>query len=201
MYDTLIKGALVTLTMIVGLQFFPIDTITQPTQQKFVLSKGIGCPYACFTDYGPLITALYNAKKDDVIEIELNQNRGGKINVMLEIVEAMRASKALIYTSQVGQASSCAMDILFSGDIVKVNRGYIGLAHMTSDYRDKNDDLIPFFQYFKKFLTRKQFHDFINDADIHLYGKTVCKVGKGTYEGDYCIIYTRTTKNDTVHGV
>lgn len=168
--------------------------ILRPSFNSFVLTGNIGgYPSLISPDYSALLERLQDAKPGEKIFITLKENHGGWISSMLQIVRAMKHSRGTVYTTYEGQASSAAMDILFAGDVVTIPKMWVGVAHMTADGKGCDGYLCPILAYYKQFLTREQFYEFMHDADLNIYGEEVCKVASGKIKdtASYCVIRTR----------
>ena len=172
-----------------------VTEYNKPTQSFFLLEKEISGRE--FSDgYKDLITTLDNAREGDEVIIILQNNRGGRISTMLDIITAMMKTKAVVWTKAVGYTHSAALDILFFGDNVLLPYGPVNIAHMTANNRWFNDSLIVKLKYFKKYMSPEQFTSFINDGDVFLSNKEVCgRVGEKSLLDNYCVVRNRRLGN------
>lgn len=114
------------------------------------------------------------------------------------ILEAMKNTKGITHTYVKGYASSCALRILFAGQVVHIpKQAFIGVDHLA--YIGTYDNKIrPFFmvkndiqrlQGHKRFETAEEFQRVVSGDDVALNGHSVCKVAKPAIESPAsCVI-------------
>lgn len=170
-------------------------SITESRKGTFILADDIGKSYQ---NYEGLIDALDNARPGQVIEIVLYYNHGGYMASLEPILEAMKNTKGITHTYVKGYASSCALRILFAGQVVHIpKQAFIGVDHLA--YIGTYDNKIrPFFmvkndiqrlQGHKRFETAEEFQRVVSGDDVALNGHSVCKVAKPAIESPAsCVI-------------
>ncbi len=165
---------------------------TKEGTHVFVLTQGIYLDWY----YYSLLDALASAERGQKIKIILKSNPGGLIPTMTKLLAGMRDTQATVITEVQGYGSSCALDILFSGDIIIVPKSTLlegnalGVAHLSSN--DKGNDfwLITELIHLKPFMTSQEWDSFTTDGDVTLYGKTICNVAPHKIRDapEYCVL-------------
>lgn len=137
--------------------------------------------------YFELLEVLRSAGEEDEVFIHLNNN-GGYVDSVMQIINAMKESKANIITCLDGACHSGASLILLSGDIVKVSEhgsmlchyysgASIGKGHEIEAQIDFDKEYYKrfFSKIYNKFLDKKEIKSMIDGKDIWLSSKDVIK--------------------------
>lgn len=92
------------------------NDVNNPYSYKtYVIHKNVDEDIEVFRE---LLDALDNAKKGDIIFIELRHNNGGYITTMQEITKHMKNSLALVITKPTGYTASAAAYLTMQSDFV-----------------------------------------------------------------------------------
>lgn len=138
------------------------------------------------TCYRSLCSLLRNLKKCDSANLILN-NYGGSVNAGIDIINAIRASKATIRTTVSGPLYSMAPLIALQGQTIKLEQNTFMMFHDYSSMSGGKGSEIEahvkhmrkfmfdcFSQWTKGFLSKKEVEDTIGGADLYL-GYNECK--------------------------
>lgn len=165
--------------------FWTVKSYGSVYEQKpnvWVLEDGVGLEGE---DYIPLITALTQADDGDIIIIILKNNPGGYVIEAEKIQYAMRYTKAIVMTTVVGQASSAALRILFSGDYILIPKDGTLMMNHLKYYIGKNGDKLRSASMVRsdrkkvtshrQYLTADEYARLMGGEDVFLHGASICK--------------------------
>lgn len=131
-----------------------------------------------YKQYQDLINTLKTAEENDKIFIYLN-SPGGRLNIAIQIVNAMRSSRATVITSMDGEVCSAATLIFLCGHEYTVNKNCSFMIHNYSGgiYGKGNEmasSLKHHQEYFENlandiyggFLSKEEIKDMLDGKDI-----------------------------------
>lgn len=165
-------------------QQLPYKIIEQKIEEKIIhiyLSTSIGDP----KDYIDLVHSIKTANKSDTIHIYLN-TPGGRLDTGVQIINAMKHSKARIICILEGRAYSLGALIFLSSSEFVVNDHARLMIHNHSgsaigkghEYMAAAQDTVEWFEkmsrdIFKDFLTDKEIQEILDGKDFWLQANEV----------------------------
>lgn len=135
--------------------------------------------------YYDLYSILANASENDLVVMHLN-TPGGELRTAIQIISAMKASKAEIITSLEGEVASAGSLIFLSGDNFSVSENsvlmchnyYMGAFGKGHEIGDRVNFYSSYFRnvakkIYKGFLTDEEMKDLSSGKDIWLTSEQV----------------------------
>lgn len=131
----------------------------------FYLSGEIGGP----EEYSDWFHIIRNATEEDTITIHINSG-GGDLATTIQFLRILRESAAIITTSAEGYCMSAATLIFLCGDNVEISEHSMFMFHNYSGGAvGKGGEMYDLIAHEKKWsesLWRKEYKDFLTDAEI-----------------------------------